>query len=70
MAKFIPFDKLSKKKQRELMKKKRVTWGSFNPVTRKPDKPKAYKRTKKESRGFDESIDDGFFFAFLFSETI
>ena len=44
MEKFIPYEKLSKKKQRELNAMKRVTWGSFNPVTRKPANPKAYNR--------------------------
>lgn len=44
MEKFIPYEKLSKKKQRELNAMKRGTWGSFNPVTRKPQNPKAYNR--------------------------
>ena len=33
MERFIPFEKLSKKKQRELNAKKRKTWGSVSPVT-------------------------------------
>ena len=40
MEKFIPFEKLSKKKKRELMTKRRGTWGGLNPVTRKPPNPK------------------------------
>ena len=44
MEKFIPYEKLSKKKQRELNAMKRGTWGDFNPVTRKPQNPKAYNR--------------------------
>jgi len=46
MEKFIPFEKLSKKKQRELTAQKRGTWGGMNPVTRKAEKPKAYNRKK------------------------
>lgn len=44
MEKFVPFEKLSKKKQRELNAKKRGSWGSLNPVTRKPANLKAYNR--------------------------
>jgi hypothetical protein len=50
MEKFIPFEKLSKKKKRELMEKQRRSWGPLNPVTRKPDNPKAYKRAKEKAR--------------------
>ncbi len=46
MEKFTAFDKLSKKKQRELNRQKRGSWNGLNPVTRKPDKPNAYKRSK------------------------
>ena len=43
MQKFIPYEKLSKKKQRELNAARRGTW-PINPVTRKPANPKAYNR--------------------------
>ncbi|MBQ7543299.1 MAG: hypothetical protein IJT44_13520 [Clostridia bacterium] len=46
MNKYVPFEKLSKKKQKELNAKRRVTWGNINPITRKPDNPKAYNRQK------------------------
>ena len=46
MEKFIPYEKLSKKKQRELDRKRRSTWGSLNPVTRNAANPKAYNRQK------------------------
>lgn len=49
MEKFIPFEKLSKKKKRELMEKQRRSW-PLNPVTRKPENPKAYKRAKEKAR--------------------
>lgn len=50
MEKFVPFDKLSKKKQRELNSMKRGSWGGLNPVTRKPANPKAYNRKTAQGR--------------------
>jgi len=52
MEKFIPFEKLSKKMQRELMAQKRGTWGGLNPVTRKSENPKVY--NKKKARKWNE----------------
>ena len=49
MEKFIPFEKLSKKKKKELNKAKRNTWGMTNPVTRREKNPKAYDRNKLRS---------------------
>lgn len=46
MEQFISYKKLSKKNQRELNRKKRGTWGALNPVSRKPENPKAYNRRK------------------------
>ena len=46
MEKFIAYEKLSKKKKRELDAKRRSSWGGVNPVTRKPANPKAYNRAK------------------------
>ena len=46
MKKYIPYEKLSKKKQRELDRKQRLTWGSLSPVTRNTANPKAYNRQK------------------------
>ena len=48
MEKFIPYEKLSKKKKRELDLKKRGTWGGLNPVTRMPPNPRAYNRRKAQ----------------------
>lgn len=45
---FVPFEKLSKKKQRELNKQRRTTWGNFDPTTRKPDYSRAYNRNKRK----------------------
>ena len=42
MEKFIAYEKLSKKKPRELNAKRQSSWGGVNPVTRKPANPKAY----------------------------
>ena len=49
MERFIPYEKLSKKKKRELDLKRRGGWGGLNPVTRKPTNPKAYDRRKAQS---------------------
>lgn len=48
MEKFIPFEKLPKKKQRELNRAKRGSWYGLNPVTRKPENSKAYNRRKAQ----------------------
>lgn len=46
MEKFVPYEKLSKKARRALDEKRRGSWGGLSPVTRRPDNPKAYKRSK------------------------
>ena len=61
MEKFVPFEKMSKKKQKELLAKRRRSWGELNPVTRKPANPKAYKRTKTRNW-----MDDSSFGSFVF----
>ena len=53
MEKFIPYEKLSKKKKRERDARRRVLW-QISPVTRRPGNPKAYKRKKAQKR-IDES---------------
>ena len=61
MEKFIPYEKLSKKKRRELDKARRGTW-ALNPVTRRPENPKAYNR--KTARNWkDDSNSVPFCFA-------
>ena len=45
MEKFIPHEKLSKKKKRELAATRRVRW-ERSPVTRRPANPRAYDRKK------------------------
>ena len=49
MEKFIPYEKLSKKRKRELDAMRRGSWGGLNPVTRKPKNPRAYDRRKAQS---------------------
>ena len=48
--KFVPYDKLSKKKKREADRARRGSWGGINPVTRRPDEAKVYKRNKQKIR--------------------
>ncbi|MBQ2898665.1 MAG: hypothetical protein IJE28_02840 [Oscillospiraceae bacterium] len=56
MEKFVPFEKLSKKKQRELNAMKRRDWNGINPVTRKSENPKAYNRRKAQKRFDFDSV--------------
>ena len=55
MEKFIPYEKLSKKKKRELDKARRGTWGELSPVTRKAQSAKVYDRNKARKKIFDDS---------------
>lgn len=53
--KYIPYEKLSKAKKREIDSKKRVTWNNVKPVTIVHKGVKDYKRkfkTKKESEAY------------------
>jgi hypothetical protein len=50
MKKHIPYEKLSKKQRREVDLMYRSTWGSLNPVTRKPQNSRAYNRRKSQNR--------------------
>ncbi len=52
--KFVPYDKLSKRKKKERNAAKRTTWGALNPVTRKTANPKAYNRQKARKRNQDD----------------
>lgn len=61
MERYIPFEKLSKRKQRELNARRRGSWGGISPVTRKPKNPRAYDR-KKTPRPDDGSSRRGAFF--------
>ena len=54
MKKYIPYEKLSKKKKRELDAGKRTVW-AISPVTRRPENPKAYNRKKAQKWKGDSS---------------
>lgn len=46
--KFVPYEKLSKKKKKEIDKRKRGDWGSVNPVKKViPDRHKEIKEREK-----------------------
>ena len=49
MERFIPYEKLSKKEQRKQNRARRGGWGAMNPVTRRSENPKAYRRNKARS---------------------
>ena len=54
MARFVPKEKMSKKAQKELAKKKRVTW-DISPVTRKTENRKLYDRKRRSHDRYDDS---------------
>ena len=68
MEKFIPFDKLSKKRKRELNAKRRKGWNGLNPVTRRPENPKAYVRRKVQKRNYDPDSAPFYFHLLLAQE--
>lgn len=49
----IPYEKLSKKERRRADARGRRGWGALNPVTRRPQSPKAYDRRKARNRSDD-----------------
>ena len=55
MERFIPYEKLSKKKKRELDNSRRGTWGELSPVTRRAQNAKACDRNKARKKIFDDS---------------
>ena len=59
--KFIPYEKLSKKKKREADRARRGSWGALSPVTRRPDDPKAYKRNKQKKLRLSDQDEAEFF---------
>ncbi|MDR3209984.1 MAG: hypothetical protein LBT36_05110 [Oscillospiraceae bacterium] len=55
MEKFVPYEKLSKRKRQQLDKQRRRVWGAMNPVTRRPQNPRAYDRGKTRQWKDDSS---------------
>lgn len=54
--KFIPKEKLSKKKRRELDNQKRNSWGEIKPVTRRVGSRKAYNRQREKVKTRDLDV--------------
>lgn len=48
LKKFVPFEKLSKRKKVEVSRKRRGDWGVLSPVTRVSKNPKVYDRKKQK----------------------
>ena len=60
--KYIPLEKRSKREQKAEHAKRRGSWGAINPVTRRPENPKAYNRTKSRQWKKDDDLHaDGIF---------
>ena len=53
MKRFIPYEKLSKTEKKKRNAAKRTLW-EISPVTRRPENPKAYKRSRKKDLRNDE----------------
>lgn len=47
MPRYVPYNKMSKRKKREMNNRRRRTWKGLSPVTRKPPNPRAYNRKKR-----------------------
>lgn len=56
MEKHVCYDKLQKKKQREIDQRKRDSWLGVNPVTRKPESSKTYNRRKAQDWKKDSGL--------------
>ena len=65
MDRFVPYEKLSKKKKRQLDAEKRGSWYGLTPITRKPKNPKAYDRKKARCWNYDSSNVLVFSFSFF-----
>ncbi|MDR1196751.1 MAG: hypothetical protein LBL08_00540 [Candidatus Nomurabacteria bacterium] len=58
--KFVPYEKLSKRAQREFDKKSRADWGGVDPTTKRFDSDKDYNRAdnreiiEKEREDYEE----------------
>ena len=55
--KFIPREKLSKKKRKELDAQKRNSWGEIKPVTRRVESRKDYNRQREKAKTRDIDTD-------------
>jgi len=53
----IPYEKLSKRKRKEMDQRRRKGWGEVSPVTRRSENPKAYNRQK--ARRWEQNSEAG-----------
>ncbi len=56
MEKYVSYEKLSKKKKRQINARKRRTWQGASPVTRRTENKKKYNRKKIKARLKDEEL--------------
>jgi len=56
MEKFVSYEKLSKKKKRQVNARKRKSWQGASPVTRRTENKKKYNRKKIKARLSDDDI--------------
>ena len=54
MDRFIPYEKLSKKRRKEQNTQRRERW-AISPVTRRPPNPRAYNRRKAQKWNDDSA---------------
>lgn len=45
---YVCYQKLTKRKRREVDRERRVTWGTISPVTKKVESKKVYNRKKAQ----------------------
>lgn len=59
MRNFVPFEKMSKKKKREINNMRRNSWGDFNPTTRVAQDSTKYSRAKSK-RSFKKEVSENY----------
>lgn len=66
MEKFVAYEKLSKKQQKQLNTTKRKTWGDVKPITKIKPSAKLYNRKKKQDlTNLYSSLNPVFVFCFI-----
>ena len=56
MEKFVSYEKLSKKKKRQINARKRKSWQGTSPVTRRAENKRKYNRKKIKARLSDDDF--------------
>ena len=55
LGKIVPYDKMSKRKQKEYNKKRRTFWDNINPITKIiPNKKKSKKDEERTKSQYEE----------------